>query len=129
MKFPSLIRLPKNKKFNVKPRHYDPIKDDIDQRVSKIKNEKRERKFINKFDNKKRFKKKFIELDIFEEFEEIIGSNLTIYIKEKKFTEGSLTIKLTSSVLRNELLFNKNNIIERINKSLKKEIVKDILLR
>ena len=30
MKFPSLIRLPKNKKFNVKPRHYDPIKDDID---------------------------------------------------------------------------------------------------
>ena len=31
----------KNKKFNVKPRHYDPIKDDIDQRVSKIKNEKK----------------------------------------------------------------------------------------
>ena len=43
MKFPSLIRLPKNKKFNVKPRHYDPIKDDIDQRVSKIKNEKKKK--------------------------------------------------------------------------------------
>ena len=39
MKFPSLIRLPKNKKFSVKPRHYDPVKDDIEQRVSKIKNE------------------------------------------------------------------------------------------
>ncbi len=51
MKFPSLIRLPKNKKFNVKPRHYDPIKDDIDQRVSKIKNEKKKKTFINKFDN------------------------------------------------------------------------------
>ena len=52
MKFPSLIRLPKNKKFNVKPRHYDPIKDDIDQRVSKIKNEKKKKTFINKFDNR-----------------------------------------------------------------------------
>ena len=95
----------------------------MDNKFSNLQN------FINKVVNQERFKKKFIELDIFEEFEEIIGSNLTIYIKEKKFTEGTLTIKLTSSVLRNELLFNKNNIIERINKSLKKEIVKDILLR
>tara|TARA_Y100000768_G_scaffold78549_1_gene55709 strand:- start:7707 stop:8021 length:315 start_codon:yes stop_codon:yes gene_type:complete len=51
MKFPSLVKLPKNKKFNVKPRHYDPIKDDIEQRVSKIKNEKKKKLFINKFDN------------------------------------------------------------------------------
>ncbi len=51
MKFPSLVKLPKNKKFNVKPRHYDPIKDDIEQRISKIKNEKKKKLFINKFDN------------------------------------------------------------------------------
>jgi len=51
MKFPSLVKLPKNKKFNVKPRHYDPIKDDIEQRVSKIKNEKKKKLSINKFDN------------------------------------------------------------------------------
>ena len=51
MKFPSLVKLPKNKKFNVKPRHYDPIKDDIEQRVSKIKNENKKKLFINKFDN------------------------------------------------------------------------------
>ena len=51
MKFPSLVKLPKNKKFNVKPRHYDPIKDDIEQRISKIKNEKKKKLFIYKFDN------------------------------------------------------------------------------
>ena len=51
MKFHSLVKLPKNKKFNVKPRHYDPIKDDIEQRVSKIKNEKKKKLSINKFDN------------------------------------------------------------------------------
>ena len=51
MKFPSLIRLPKNKRFNVNPRHYDPIKDDIEQRVSKIKNEKNKKMLINKFNH------------------------------------------------------------------------------
>ena len=95
----------------------------MDNNFSNIQN------FINKVVNQDKFKKKFIELDIFEKFEEIIGKSLTIYIKEKRFMEGILTVKLTSSVLRNELLFNKNNIIDKINKDLKKEIVKDILLR
>ena len=38
MKLPSFIRLPKSKKFNFDPRHYDPIKDDIEHRVSEINN-------------------------------------------------------------------------------------------
>lgn len=38
MKLPSFIRLPKSRKFNFDPRHYDPIRDDVDQRVSEIKN-------------------------------------------------------------------------------------------
>ena len=41
MKFPSLIRLTKNKKFNYGPRHYDPVKEDLEQRISKIKHEKK----------------------------------------------------------------------------------------
>ena len=38
MKLPSFIRLPKSKKFNFDPRHYDPIRDDIEHRVSEINN-------------------------------------------------------------------------------------------
>lgn len=41
MKLPSFIRLPNNRKFKFSPRHYDPVKDDIDQRVSGIKNSKK----------------------------------------------------------------------------------------
>lgn len=37
MRFPSLIRLPGHQRFNFKPRHYDPVKEEIEQRVSKIK--------------------------------------------------------------------------------------------
>ena len=39
MKFPSLIRLPRNKRFNFEPRYYDPIKEDIEIRVAQIKSE------------------------------------------------------------------------------------------
>lgn len=39
MKFPSLIRLPSNRKFEITPRHYDPIKEEIEERTSRIKRE------------------------------------------------------------------------------------------
>jgi hypothetical protein len=38
MKFiPSLTRLPKYQKFHIKPRYYDPVKEDIQERTSRIK--------------------------------------------------------------------------------------------
>ena len=40
MRLPSFIRLPHNRKFKFSPRHYDPIKDDLDQRISESKNNK-----------------------------------------------------------------------------------------
>jgi hypothetical protein len=39
MKLPSLIKTPNNQKFAVKPRYYDPIKEDIENRTSRIKAE------------------------------------------------------------------------------------------
>ena len=39
MKFPSLIRLPRNKRFNFEPRFYDPVKEDIENRIAQIKSE------------------------------------------------------------------------------------------
>ncbi|WP_226390124.1 hypothetical protein [Penaeicola halotolerans] len=39
MKFPSIIRTAKNQRFNIEPRYYDPIKEEIEQRTSRIKKE------------------------------------------------------------------------------------------
>ena len=36
MKIPSFFRLPRHQKFEIQPRHYDPIKDEIDQRRNRI---------------------------------------------------------------------------------------------
>ncbi|MBR9998418.1 MAG: hypothetical protein KFF73_05570 [Cyclobacteriaceae bacterium] len=39
MRLPTLTRLPKNKRFNFQPRYYDPIKEEIVERTSRIKSE------------------------------------------------------------------------------------------
>ena len=39
MKVPSLFRLPKYQRFEVQPRYYDPIKEDLDKRTERIRQE------------------------------------------------------------------------------------------
>ncbi len=36
MKIPSIFRLPRHQRFEIKPRYYDPVKEDIDKRTSRI---------------------------------------------------------------------------------------------
>ena len=36
MKLPSIIKIPSYQRFHYEPRHYDPIKDDIDERRKRI---------------------------------------------------------------------------------------------
>ena len=43
MRIPSLTRLPNYRKFNFEPRYYDPIKEDIEERTSRIQQELRQR--------------------------------------------------------------------------------------
>ncbi len=45
------------------------------------------------------------------------------------FKGGILSVKLNSSVLKNELLFAKESIIQNINKELGDELVTDLVLR
>lgn len=44
MKVPSIFRIPKYQRFEVQPRYYDPIKEDLDNRTSRIKQEMRLKK-------------------------------------------------------------------------------------
>ena len=39
MKVPSMFRLPKYQRFEIQPRHYDPVKEDIEQRTNRIRKE------------------------------------------------------------------------------------------
>ena len=42
MKIPSLTKLPNHRRFHIEPRYYDPIKEDIEERTSRIEQEIRQ---------------------------------------------------------------------------------------
>lgn len=46
MKIPTLTRLPNYRKFSFEPRYYDPIKEDVEERTSRIKQELRQRSSV-----------------------------------------------------------------------------------
>ncbi|QSE97351.1 hypothetical protein [Fulvivirga lutea] len=39
MKIPSLFRTPRYQRFNIEPRYYDPVKEEVDERTERIKRE------------------------------------------------------------------------------------------
>ena len=52
MRLPSFIKLPDNRRFKFAPRHFDPIKDELDHRVSESKNTKKKNFKRNRNPNK-----------------------------------------------------------------------------
>lgn len=44
MKVPSIFRLPKYQRFEIQPRYYDPVKEDIEKRTDRIRKEIRNQK-------------------------------------------------------------------------------------
>tara|TARA_Y100001980_G_C14304878_1_gene131077 strand:+ start:119 stop:412 length:294 start_codon:yes stop_codon:yes gene_type:complete len=57
-----------------------------------------------------------------------MGENIQKYTNNVKYKKGILYIKLKSSVLKEELIFEKNKVIKLINQELGKEYVKELVL-
>lgn len=72
---------------------------------------------------------KLKEIELINKWEEILGrsvarSTTNLYVKEK-----TLFVKLDSSVVRNELMMIRGEIIKRLNNSVGSEIITEIVLR
>ena len=61
-----------------------------------------------------------------ENWRKLFGENINAYTKNISLKQDVLVVKLSSSVLRQELSYGKEKIIKMINESLGKEKVKDI---
>ena len=59
MKVPSIVRLPKYKRFDYEPRHYDPIKEEIEERTYRIKKELEAQNLIEKNEEDKEFQRSY----------------------------------------------------------------------
>ncbi len=95
----------------------------------KTRNTKTIGEVITKLMRNPKLEKKLENLDVLEIWHDIIGKNLNKYILDSSFKNNILEIKLESSTLRNELSYQKTDIIQKINKKIGKNIVKDIILK
>jgi hypothetical protein len=60
---------------------------------------------------------------------EVMGNNVNSYTNEIVLKKNTLYVNLNSSVLRQELSFGKQKIVDLLNKELGKTVIKKIVLR
>jgi predicted nucleic acid-binding Zn ribbon protein len=60
---------------------------------------------------------------------ELLGEGVSHYTKNVYFRRNVLHVQLSSSVLRAELIMNKQNLIDKLNEHAGMEIVQDIVFR
>lgn len=68
-------------------------------------------------------------IDVEQAWKSLMGNGVNSYTQEVILKGSTLYVKLTSAVLREELSYGKQKIITMINEELRKEIVKDLILR
>ena len=57
---------------------------------------------------------------------DVVGEKVAKNTEAKSIEHGTLTVETKNSVWRQELLFQKKEIIKKLNRKLKKNIIKDI---
>lgn len=64
-----------------------------------------------------------------EAWRQLLGEGVAFYTRNVYFNRGVLHVQLSSSVLRAELLMNKENLIKKLNDYAEMSIVRDIIFR
>lgn len=73
-------------------------------------------------------KKGFQRIQIDEAWAKLMGAGVVAYTTEVSLQNGTLIVRLSSSVLREELSYGKDKIIRMINEEMGEELVKKLML-
>tara|TARA_B100000900_G_scaffold297357_1_gene255888 strand:- start:6237 stop:6527 length:291 start_codon:yes stop_codon:yes gene_type:complete len=84
---------------------------------------------IKRLTKNNKLSKRLYVLNILDVWNNIIGKDLEKYVKSTKLVDDKLYIALRSSIVRNEMSYKKTELIQRINKKLNKDVIKDIILK
>ena len=69
------------------------------------------------------------QLDVREAWKNLMGNGVNHYTKNVVLKGSTLYVELSSAVLREELTHGKSKIVTMINEELKREVVKEVILR
>lgn len=68
-------------------------------------------------------------INVKDAWQNLMGNGVNSYTKNVVLKGSTLYVELTSSVLREELSHGKSKIIKMINEELRRDVVKDVVLR
>lgn len=69
------------------------------------------------------------EIDVKDAWRQLMGNGVNSYTRNVILKGSTLYVELTSSVLREELTHGKSKIIAMINEELRRDVVRDVVLR
>jgi hypothetical protein len=84
---------------------------------------------LKEFIEKNKLQSGMDKIDVEEAWKSLMGNGVNSYTKEVVLKGTTLYVSLTSAVLREELSYGKQKIIKMINEELRKEVIKDVILR
>ncbi len=93
------------------------------------KNRKHISEVIDAYIKQLRIDSKLSEVRLVNDWEKLFGKTINKYTRSMKLSSGVLYIYLSSSVLRQELHFNRESMKESINQHFGEDLVRDIVLR
>jgi hypothetical protein len=83
---------------------------------------------LQQFIETNKLEKGLTEAEVIRLWPEIMGPGVANYTKNIQFSKGVLKVYLSSSVLREELLFGRKKIIAMYNEALSGDYIKSVLL-
>lgn len=84
---------------------------------------------LKEFIEKNKLQPGMDKINVEEAWKSLMGNGVNSYTKEVVLKGTTLYVSLTSAVLREELSFGKQKIIKMINEELRKEVIKEVILR
>ena len=69
------------------------------------------------------------QIDVKEAWQNLMGNGVNSYTKNVALRGSTLYVELSSSVLREELSHGKSKIIAMINEELRRDVIKEVVLR
>ncbi len=84
---------------------------------------------LKEFIEKNKLQAGMDKIDVEEAWKSLMGNGVNSYTKEVVLKGTTLYVSLTSAVLREELSYGKQKIIKMINDELRKEVIKEVILR
>jgi hypothetical protein len=84
---------------------------------------------LKEFIEKNKLQSGMDKINVEDAWKSLMGNGVNSYTKEVVLKGTTLYVSLTSAVLREELSYGKQKIIKMINDELRKEVIKEVILR